>query len=343
MKLKLLFLSAIIGASAANAQVDTNLIAHWNMNGSPADVTGRGHDGHLHNVVPVTGRNGAPNSAYYFNGVNSSITAPSLPDLNFNRFSLCATLKVKGFYRGDCHANTVVARGMVGTLSDAHYAIYFTDLAVTTCSVLDTTGNVFSTGAGSNHSSSMADWNYNPKIVRDKWYSVVATYDSTYWRIYVNDTLMSTVAGQSYPMGTSIDSISMGVNIYGGTTAPYNFTGIIDDVKFYKTALNTNEIHKYTLSTDSAHSPIGVSPLAMKGDDITVFPNPANNNVTILFPDNINQGKIEIYDQLGRSISTIPVTETTQDIDITALVPGNYFMKLTMDENVIVYKRFVKQ
>jgi hypothetical protein len=342
MKLKLFLFSALIGSLSTTAQIDTNLIAHWNMNGSPADVTGRGHDGRLNNVVPVVGRNGVANSAYYFNGVNSSITAPSRPDLNFTRFSLCATLKVKGYYTGPCHANTVVARGMVGTLTDAHYAIYFTDLAVTTCDILDTTGNVFSTGAGNNTSSSMEDWNYSPKIVRDKWYSVVATYDSTFWRIYVNDTLMSTVEGQSNPMGTSTDSISMGVNIYGGVRDPYRFTGIIDDVKFYKTVLHDSDIKKYTISTDTLHTTYSQSLEAIASDNISVFPNPANNEITIVFPDNISKGKIEIFDQLGRSVKVLPVTETTQILDIQSFSTGNYFMKMTIDENTIVYKRFVK-
>jgi hypothetical protein len=87
---------------------------------------------------------------------------------------------------------------------------------------------------------------------------------------------------------------------------------------------------------------LGVDDTEILNGDISVFPNPANNEITIVFPDNISKGKIEIFDQLGRSVKVLPVTETTQILDIQSFSTGNYFMKMTIDENTIVYKRFVK-
>ena len=86
-------------------------IAHWDFNGSANDVSGNGHNGHLNNVVPAVGISGLPNSAYYFNGVNSYITVPYSPSLNLSVFSICAKLKVEGFWSGDCQANMIVQRG----------------------------------------------------------------------------------------------------------------------------------------------------------------------------------------------------------------------------------------
>jgi len=82
------------------AQDTLGLVAHWDFNGTAKDVTGNGHDGTLHNVIPAKGKNGLPNTAYYFTGdltTHSYISVPYSPDLNMNEYSICATFMVKGF------------------------------------------------------------------------------------------------------------------------------------------------------------------------------------------------------------------------------------------------------
>lgn len=226
------------------AQSSSGLVAHWDMNGGTADVSGNGHDGHPVNVTPTAGRSGLPNTAYYFNGLSSVITAPYQPDLNMTQFSICTKLKVQGYYGGLCQGNYVIARGVEST-SPGNWSLRFDDNAFNSCYVLDTTKQVFISTAGTNAPSTASAWQYTPTMVRDKWYNVTVTYDGTTWRIYIDCILINTIVGPGAPVGTSLDSLAIGMNIWHSPAYPYPFKGIIDDIRVYNRVLHDTEIMQY--------------------------------------------------------------------------------------------------
>ena len=217
-------------------------IAHWDFNGESNDVTGAGHTGHALNTIDTTGITGVPHTAYYFNGTNSIVTAANATDLNLTKYSICATIMPTGFYYGTCLTNTIFTRGKL-IPGAGIYSLFFTNV-INECITTDTTAEVFGSEGGPNNPvPSLSAFNYTPSIVTNKWYNIVITYDSTYWRVYVNDTLMSTVPGGSIPIGVSSDSISMGMSIYDVASGyPYNFKGIIDDIQLYNRVLSDSEI-----------------------------------------------------------------------------------------------------
>lgn len=82
--------------------------------------------------------------------------------------------------------------------------------------------------------------------------------------------------------------------------------------------------------------------LPIQKKNIGVFPNPANNSITIT---NINGFDVEIYDVLGRNIITkYKTTEVDTTLDITTLNSGIYFIQIidtaTMHFQTI---KFIKQ
>jgi len=233
----------MLASLGAVAQSSAGLVAHWDMNGSANDVTGNGHDGHMSNVVPVAGMDGIPNTAYYFNGVNSVITAPYMPDLNVTQFSICTKMKITGFNHALCEGNYVIARGTESS-GAGNWSLRFDDNAYNGCGVLDTTRQVFISTAGNNAPTSATAWQYSPQIVVDTWYNVIVTYNGTTWKIYVDCNLINTITGGGVPMGFTIDSIAMGRNIYNASY-PYPFKGIIDDIRFYNRVLTDAEITQY--------------------------------------------------------------------------------------------------
>jgi hypothetical protein len=426
MKTTFLIIALLISCSCYS-QSSLGLVAHWDMNGSANDVSGNGHNGHLNNVVPTTGKDGLPNTAYYFNGVNSSITAGYLPDLNLTQFSICAIVKVAGFYRGSCHGNTIFTRGAISL--PGNYSLYFYDVPFTgDCSILDTTKDVFVPSAGG-HTMPASAWAYTPTTVENIWYKVIATWDGTTWQIFVNDTLKASNVSTGGTFGTSTDSICIGWNVFSAYAGyPYNFTGVIDDIRLYNRVLSDSEAVHYgdscgrislqpvsstttvgsnttftvttttphatfqwqqdagtgfvNLSNSGIYSGVNTNNLTLTGvistvnanhyrclisnswfcndtstssllsvrslgigglnnsDQIIIYPNPSNHNITIEFPDN-GFGNIQLENEMGQVLVQRQIKNKSEDIDLNTVPAGIYIIRINYNDN-ITYKKVTK-
>ena len=73
-----IFIIIICLATNVNAQI----IADYPLDGNANDVSGNGHDGTVYGAVPTTDRDGTPNSALSFDGVNDYISVPNHPELS---------------------------------------------------------------------------------------------------------------------------------------------------------------------------------------------------------------------------------------------------------------------
>lgn len=72
-------------------------------------------------------------------------------------------------------------------------------------------------------------------------------------------------------------------------------------------------------------------------NSVNIYPNPANDVVKILNDNNLNITNIEIVDLTGRVVLN---TDKTDDINITELSEGQYFVKI-YGESTIVKKLFI--
>lgn len=72
-------------------------------------------------------------------------------------------------------------------------------------------------------------------------------------------------------------------------------------------------------------------------NSVSIYPNPANDVVKILNDNNLNITNIEIVDLTGRVVLN---TDKTDDINITELSEGQYFVKI-YGESTIVKKLFI--
>ena len=77
---------------------------------------------------------------------------------------------------------------------------------------------------------------------------------------------------------------------------------------------------------------------------ITVYPNPANDVITLSNPQNINLRSVSIYDMTGRLIITKDLQAAIQEstVDISTLQSGNYllFIKSTFGQ---ITKQLLKE
>jgi hypothetical protein len=74
---------------------------------------------------------------------------------------------------------------------------------------------------------------------------------------------------------------------------------------------------------------VGLADLSLE-NGITMYPNPAQNNVTIKNSNNVKFDQLTIYDVYGRLINTIDLRDMQQEkiINVSDLTPGIYMLQL---------------
>ena len=93
-----------------------------------------------------------------------------------------------------------------------------------------------------------------------------------------------------------------------------------------------NNIAKYILGTGINDSQIN--------NQLSVYPNPSANKLNIEINSGIIQ-KTSIYNLTGKLIKSIPCNTPKQELDISTLSPGLYFLDVVSDQRTF-RKRFVK-
>ncbi|HEY5462281.1 MAG TPA: LamG domain-containing protein [Hanamia sp.] len=271
----LLLVSSLQSFSQVN--LNAGLMAYYPFSGNANDASGNGNNPIFNNATLTPDRLGNPNSAYSFNGTDNYIRIPNSASLNSsNQISICAWVKVAGFYQGTCHGNNIVMKG------DADYQLgdykirfddsYFTNSQNCSISNPDITHETFF-GINSTLSSN------TPFIQTNQWYSVVYTSDGTTAKIYVNCKLVGSgpANGITFTNGDDLFLGSMNNAQY-----PYWFNGAMDEIRIYNRPLNEDEIKAYGdcststlscsnwLSTPARYSYVDIGKLDVTGNQITV-------------------------------------------------------------------------
>ena len=103
------------------------------------------------------------------------------------------------------------------------------------------------------------------------------------------------------------------------------------DIYKYNSDEHSSIIVEETLQTDIISNP----------SHISIFPNPANDNITIELTADCHT--IEIYDSFGRMMMSRQVTESLshQVVDISKY-PSGLYLVVVKDDNNRYYKRIVK-
>jgi len=297
--MKRVLLALLLMPLFTNAQDTAGLIAHWAMNGDAKDLTGKGHNGNIYNVIADTGRFGVPNGAYRFNGVNSYISVPYSSDLNVSSFSICALINIKGFFSGECQVNSILYRGSSSTSSsqNGHYSLVFDDNPWDgiNCFARDTTKDVFVVACGNNYIIN-TDYKYSPTILPNHWYNVVGTYDGTYFKVFFDGSLVLKKPGFSAPIGNSSDSLVIGFNTWEAPKYSYPLNALIDDIRLYNRALSDSEAIHYgdTCGPGIITQPMSVTTTA--GSDVIFTINASIAGASYQWQQNTGVGFVDLYD-----------------------------------------------
>ena len=81
---------------------------------------------------------------------------------------------------------------------------------------------------------------------------------------------------------------------------------------------------------------------AMKSSELKIYPNPVKQNFTISLNSTYKINRIDILNIINQTVYTKQITEEVEQIDISTLQPGAYFLKVQTAKGDI-FKKIIKQ
>ena len=311
------------------------LVAYYPFNGNANDASGNGKHGTVNGATLSSDRFGKVNSAYGFQ--NSNITLP-LSSLNFqNDFTISIWTKIDTF-------NSAYPTFLVGENS-------FLRLQAAT-DLNPPVFNFYFTNA-----QGATDGNSAGGVVRkNEWINIIVKDSAGYTQLYVNGVFVSKSLNPSIYQSNLIGQF---IKIGNGNQLPIeSFIGKADDIGIWNRALTEQEItslyngnicFETVRVTDTLVINVnrtGYNPITYS-NTIKVYPNPANNKITIDNGDiqKMNGYSIKIINSLGQQVYQGAITQQIVSIDITQWAGnGMYYLQLTDNNgNIVDVKKIVLQ
>jgi alpha-tubulin suppressor-like RCC1 family protein/Leucine-rich repeat (LRR) protein len=199
------------------------LIAYYPFTGNANDASGNGYNGTVTGAVLITDKEGNPNSAYSFDGVNSYIDAviATIPQNNAPR-TISGWFKTNSPNFAENNYSTIFNYGNLSTTQRFALSIY-------SKGYLD-----FITASDFSNNDLGVQNNY----LNNTWYFFTITYDGTKVSLFVDGNYID---GKNITLNTINKTFRIGKRITGDT---YNecFKGSIDDIGIWNRVLTPDEI-----------------------------------------------------------------------------------------------------
>ena len=145
----------------------------------------------------------------------------------------------------------------------------------------------------------------------------------------------------------SIDGVNFAAIGKEDATGNSNFVNNYNYTDANVASLGVNKIYYRLQEVDkdgaATYSDIAPISLSEKDNPVSVFPNPANNSITVSYPEAAANAQVQITTVDGKTISaqTIAVGSNQTQLDISYLSSGTYILVFS-DANHKAVTRFIK-
>jgi len=137
-----------------------------------------------------------------------------------------------------------------------------------------------------------------------------------------------------YPVPTDICNLYY--TYYFGLGGPYYYCEIWHNE-------TGNELKYYKKGDTEWGTPLSIDNIKKDNSDfVRIYPNPANDYINIHLADTYNQITYKLYDVQGRILLSGELTNQHQQIDISNLYAGVYFIRFTDEKQINSVKKVVK-
>lgn len=300
-----LILSALaaesIMAQVPNYLPQNGLVAWYPFSGNADDESGAGNNLGIDGAELANDRSGKAKSAYYFDGVNDCLFRECLLK-GLADYSLSVWVSVEKYPADSTLGAELVSNGFGHSNGSG--------LKLDTSSVgVINYGNCFNVTAST--------FKPSEKI----WHHYVCTKSGDEYKMYVDGTLSSsgscaTRAFKGYFVVGAVRGDSM------ATAFSNFFNGHIDDIGFWNRALTPDEA-----AAIYNNSVTGVDETASV-DSYSIYPNPAQNQITVQTPGDAASRTYTVTDYLGKQVMTGEVSSQNATVDISSLPVGMYLFHI---------------
>ena len=174
---------------------------------------------------------------------------------------------------------------------------------------------------------------YDMNFPNDIWKMVTIRNNEGFWEIYIDANL--TASSQIGNITNNSNVYNLGAMPSGGSNGSFwPFQGMLDDIGFWNRPLTQQEIttlYDWFLSTNTANYE----------SNVNIYPNPANDHITIDFGnlDNVEGWNIKIINILGQEVLSQPMDN--DKINVSELSKGVYIIRISDGVNQ-ADKKFIK-
>lgn len=321
---------AVTNCPSLSGTLTNGLVAYYPFCGNANDASGNNNNGTVNGASLTTDRFGNSNSAYNFNGTSNYIDLGINSAINsiLGDFSISYWIKPEssgGCVLSSCSTSNVNGWRIISRLgggnSTAILGAVSTEFLVTpTWQASVTPGNV---------------------INNSQWNHVLFTRNGTATKIYCNGLLVYTGTFSSANINNPANTITkIGCNFATGLGE--FITGKIDDFAIYNRALSPDEVsslygqnicYQSVTVTDTLIINTGIlsyNPITYN-NTITIYPNPANDHITIDCGTlaNVVGYSIKIVNTLGQEVFNQPMNTQQYYIPLNSWSgQGMYFVNL---------------
>lgn len=150
-----------------------------------------------------------------------------------------------------------------------------------------------------------------------------ASYYAEHYEVKVSTT------GTNPSDFTSIFDQTLASEQWAQASVALNYPGQNIHIAF----VHNNSVDVFLLKLDDISITAGSNDgVAEFNDNVTIYPNPANNVLNVNAASNIN--KVEVFNMMGQSVAVIDANSTNVTINTTAFSNGMYMMKITTENGV---------
>ncbi|MES2703648.1 MAG: LamG-like jellyroll fold domain-containing protein [Bacteroidota bacterium] len=310
----------------------TGLIAFYPFSsGSISDFSGAAH--HLSNpttAAPVADRFGNASCAYHFvktAGDYLHVPSPAsgfLDGITAGPFSISLWFQGIG-PRGGGDFEVLLGRGVPGAMGRCPDTWQQWSLSLYDCRL---------PVAGFDRRSLWADWTTGTSDCAARmahftstWRHLALVYTGTSRSLYLDGVLYAAVGDTCGPVTMDLDDLVLG-NAY---------TGDLDDILIYNRALSAGEVSSLFGAVACCGTSVPSAVTANVPSGLTIYPNPSTQRVAVSSGGSRIRS-VSMYTIAGAECFAGTVESREVTIDIEALAPGVYFLKVITDAGTTVEK-----
>ncbi len=316
----------------AQFNLSDSLVAYYNFNGNSLDLSGNDNHGVTSGASLTDDRFNQANSAYSFDGIDDFILAGNIIDISQqSEMTICAWFYLDTIFgRGNRATGIAFGKKETGKL----------ELRVNTESNLSFASLVASGASVSTNSNTTVAWSAG--VNYGQWYHVAGTYSDTSIQIFLNGIYAVdyfTGAGIGAYLNSVPSNASLTIGLAYNTNNDERFYhGKMDEVLIYNRKLSPSEIN------DVYNGAPIINGINSKLDNqITLYPNPSSDNLTIYGLTYTNEDlEVRMTDVNGKLIKTYSINSINNTIQISNLISGLYFIEISSQEKTF-WGKFIKE